>query len=304
MRFRFSIGNVIAGVGVLIFGAATVALLRSLVGKAADASGGFNGWLADRPWWVFVLAGIAGLLIAFVGGIIQGIAQQLTFELFEEYAAENGWGGFPTPRWVFDSRTFPLDGHRELAVSDAYVGDFGGFWAATLLAENVGGVKGSESLGSYQIIGFPFNDDMPRLHVMPRDTVESTREMLGGERINFESDAFNALWRVRGDDAKRVHDILHPRTLERLTMPDAQGIPVIIDGGAIWSWTARPVVGEDLERVLRLLLDVATSIPPFVYRDLNVELLPKRSDNLHADWVLSRRSAGIAQRDEADSIDG
>lgn len=303
MRFRLSAGNVVTGVGVLVFGMSMVALVRSLLAKSVHASGGFNEWLGDRPWWFFALIGVGGLVIAMIGGVIQGISQQRTFEAFETYAAENGWDGFPTPRWVFDSRTFPLDAGRRLAVSDAYVGDFRGFWAATLLAENVGGVKGSESLGTYQVIGFPFNDDMPRVHVMPRDGVESAREMVGGERIDFESAAFNASWRVRGEDAKRVHDILHPRTLERLTQPDALGIPVIIDGGAIWSWTAQPVVGEELERVLAVLVDVATAIPRFVYEDLQVELLPKRSDNLHADWVLSRRAMGIAQKDSADSLD-
>ena len=112
--------------------------------------------------------------------------------------------------------------------------------------------------GIYQIVGLPFDGDMPRVHLIPRDNVEATREMAGGQRIDFESAAFNSQWRVRGSDAKRVHDILHPRTLERLLKPDALGQPIIIDGGAIWTWRATPVYGGDVEAVLTVLRDVAT----------------------------------------------
>lgn len=306
MSFRFSRDNVVMWVGVVIFAGAALALIRrtfAVVLDGSDDDSSSASFLLSIPWWVFVIALVVGFVVMGIGGAMQTAKRVAHDEAFETYADEHDWSLFPAPRWVWESATWPLDGSKDLEAGYAFVGDSGGYWGTVLMAENLGGPSGTESLGAYQIIGLPFDDDMPRVHLIPRDAVEATREMAGGERIDFESAAFNAKWRVRGSDAKRTHDIIHPRTMERLLKPDALGMPIVIDGGAIWTWRANPVYGEDFEAVLTVLRDVATSIPAFLFDDLNVRLLKKRSDDLHADWVTSRRGAGLAQRDEFDTLD-
>lgn len=305
MSFRFSKDNIVAWIGGVLVVVSGLALLRrtiAVVAGGSDDADSTASMLLSVPWWVFVIVLLVGLAVAFFGGMLQGNKEIEHDAAFEAYADEHDWTPFPAPRWVWEARTWPLDGSKDLGASYAYVGDAGGYWGTVLTVENLGGPKGTESLGTYQIIGLPFDDDMPRVHLVPRDVVESAREMAGGTRIDFESAAFNAKWRVRGEDGKRVHDIVHPRTMERLLQPDAVGQPIVIDGGAIWTWRATPVYGADFEAVLAVLRDIAVAIPPFVYEDLNVRLLAKRTDDLHADWVTSRREAGIAQRDQYDTL--
>lgn len=306
MSFRFSRDNIVSWVGLALFVGAVLGLIRrafaSTLGASATDSESAS-FLLSIPWWVFAIAIVVGFIIMGIGGAMQAGKHGAHDAAFEEYAEEHDWSLFPAPRWVWESATWPLDASKDLKAGTAFVGDAGGYWGTALMVENLGGPKGTESVGMYQIIGLPFDDDMPRVHLMPRDGVEAAREMVGGERIDFESAAFNAQWRVRGEDAKRVHDIVHPRTIERLLQPDAVGQPIIIDGGAIWTWRATPVYGEDFEAVLGVLRDVATAIPPFLFQDLNVRLLAKQSDDLHADWVNSRRVSGVAQKDEYDTLD-
>lgn len=308
MSFRFSKGNVVAWAGTALLVGGVMALFRRGLGAVIDPVEGFEDTtltqdLQSLPLGLFIAVIAVGAVLAVVGGLMQGASHAAHDEAFEAYAEQHGWTLFQPPRWVWESRTFPLDGGKDLEAGLAFVGGFRGHWATVLMVDNVGGPRGSESLATFQIIGLPFNDDMPRVHLVPRDSVEAGREMIGGQRIDFESAAFNAAWRVRGEDAKRVHDIVHPRTIERLLRPDASGVPVIIDGGAIWTWRAEPVYGEEFERILAVLHDVATEIPPFVYQDLNVSLLEKSSDDLHEDWVRSRRATGIPQKDEDDALD-
>lgn len=308
MSFRFSTGNIVTWIGVAILGVAVTAALRKAVVGVIDGAvegelSDVSAWLESAPWWIFAVAAAVGAALAVAGGLFQRRSLIEHDTRFDGYAEANGWELYHPPAWVWDSRTFPLDGGKHLEARPAYVGDFRGHWGTVLTIDNLVGPRGTESLASFQVIGLPFNGDMPRVHLMPLDTVEAAREMVGGERIDVESVAFNERWRVRGEDAKRVHDILHPRTIERLTRDDAQGIPIIIDGGAIWTWRATPVYDEDFEAVLGVLHDVATAIPAFLYADLHIELLAKASDDLHVDWVRARRATGIATPQELEDLD-
>ncbi len=309
MNFRFSPGNVVSGIGVLVVGVAGNVLYRhyaehslesaidSLPGSRSDV----QQFVYDIPVWIPVVVAVVGLIIILIGRRIQNAASVRVFAELAEYAEGHGWMLLAPPRWVGESRTFPMDSESGFDATAAWAGDYRGHWGTSLLVTTESGLKGNEAPTTFQVIGFPFNDDMPRLQVIPRDAVQKARDMRGSKPIAFEAAEFNARWSVRGEDAKRVHDILHPRTLERLLKSDVDA-PVVIDAGAIWSWRATPVTGADFERAMDVLVDVAEGIPAFLYADLNVQFLRKESDDLHADWVNSRRSASIEQKDEFDTI--
>lgn len=272
--FRFSKANVIGGVAALC------------------GFYGFKLFGQDIPRWInFGLLGLA-LVLAIWAGLIAGARSAKHFEFMEAYAEEKGWGLIGPLRWAIESKTFPMDGKGRTEVGAAWVGDFRGYWGATFEVEVSPRSSDATGLRTYQIIGFPFNDHMPRVQVVPEDRVENAYKMVGGKDIDFESADFNAAWRVRGEDAKRVHDIIHPRTMHRLLKPDARGVPIIIDGGAIWTWRAEPVSGKAFEAIMNVLVDVAVAIPAHVYKDEGVEFLKKSSDDLHADWVEANARSG------------
>lgn len=273
MNFRFSRGNV------------TGTLAAAMAFVAFKSFG-------DVPLWASIGLIVTAVALGAIAGVFLANADSEYEQQMKAFVKAHGWDRYWIPRWVWEARAFPLLGEKRIDGSHAWAGEYRGNWAVSTLIDLEPKASESHGLRTFQIIGLPFNDDMPRVQIVPEDSVEKAAKMVGGKDIDFESADFNAAWRVRGEDAKRVHDIVHPRTMHRLLKDDARGVPVIIDAGAIWSWRADPVAGEDLERILGVLHDVATAIPATVYQDFKTELVPKRTDGMHDDWVESRKAVG------------
>lgn len=298
-----SAGNILTTAGVM-FGASTFSVLgTAIIARAMHVEDGFNGFLAGLPLWIPITAFVLSVLTAMAGGLVQALSQIRSFEAFEEEAAQRGWSGFVAPRWVFDSRTYPLRPSKKFAVSDAFVGDYQGYWAATMLAENETGVTGARAFGSFQIIGFPFNNDVPRVMLVPKGEADYGAGMDAAKTVVLDNPEFASRWIVKAEDADAARAMIHASTQAVLGSDLGEKLPVVIDGGAIWTWTATTRVGRELDSAMDLLLTVARAIPREVLDRTQAELLPVRSDNLHNDWVLSRRAKGIEQRDQWDVVD-
>jgi len=86
--------------------------------------------------------------------------------------------------------------------------------------------------------------------------------------VDFESAAFNSRWRVKGPDARYVHDMITPRVMDRLLEDDASGFALRIEGPYVFAWRAGRLPTEKLGAMLGLLISVAKALPPHVERTL------------------------------------
>jgi hypothetical protein len=208
-------------------------------------------------------------VIALVTGIVLTIR---TFRSYEQamrrFAASHGWVRATPPAWVRIAGTWPLLGATRISTSSSWTGPWRGLEASSVVIDLKVSKVGPQIESTYQVVGLTLSGSFPRMQLLPNRLAEQAQRLVGAREIAFESADFNAHWSAWGEDAKRVHDIIHPRTMERLLRSDAAGLPIILDGGALWTWRAKPTAGKDLERMLNVLADVLEGVPAFVYEDL------------------------------------
>lgn len=108
---------------------------------------------------------------------------------------------------------------------------------------------------------------LPGLRLSPEAMTDQVVAAVGGQDIAFESEAFNRAWRVRADDAKFAHDVLHPRMMERLLAGDAQGLSVWVVGSELLCWAPGAPELAAVDQRLAVLTAVADAIPRFVWLD-------------------------------------
>lgn len=108
---------------------------------------------------------------------------------------------------------------------------------------------------------------LPALRLSPEAMTDRVVEAFGGQDIAFESDEFNRAWRVRSDDAKFAHDVLHPRVMGRLMAGDAQGLSVWVVGTEILCWVPGATHLAAVDERLAVLTAVVDAIPRFVWLD-------------------------------------
>jgi len=108
---------------------------------------------------------------------------------------------------------------------------------------------------------------LPGLRLSPEAMTDQVVEAVGGQDIAFESEEFNRAWRVRADDAKFAHDVLHPRMMERLMAGDAQGLSVWVYGSEILCWIPGRADLASVDERLAVLTAVVDAIPRFVWLD-------------------------------------
>jgi hypothetical protein len=87
--------------------------------------------------------------------------------------------------------------------------------------------------------------------------------------VDFESAEFNRRWRVKGADARYVHDMITPRVMDRLLKDDAYGFALRIEGPYVLAWRAGRLPTEKLGAMVGLLISVAKALPPHVERALS-----------------------------------
>lgn len=108
---------------------------------------------------------------------------------------------------------------------------------------------------------------LPALRISPEAMTDQVVAAVGGQDIAFESEAFNGAWRVRAEDAKFAHDVLHPRMMERLLADDARGLSVWVVGSELLCWVPGAPDLTTVDERLAVLTAVADAIPRFVWLD-------------------------------------
>lgn len=123
----------------------------------------------------------------------------------------------------------------------------------------------------WQITLVELDFPLATVDIVPDELAAKAAKALGGMDVDFESAAFNAKWRVKSGNLKYAHDIVHPRVMERLLRPDADGLAISIEGAAILCWQADWRGPDDLARRLGVLTSLAKLIPEFVLKEFEYE---------------------------------
>lgn len=184
------------------------------------------------------------------------------------WAAGVGWRVVGTDaslvhRWR--GRPFGVGSRRR--VSELVVGTFAGRHAATFRYEYTTGSGKNRSTITHHVVALALPAFLPTVELSPDGLGAKLAKAFGGQDIVFESDAFNRAWRVTAPDARYAHAVLHPRLMERLLRPDAQGLSLRIEGSDVLCWTLGAPRLDDVARRLHVLTAVVEHVPRFVWLD-------------------------------------
>ena len=108
---------------------------------------------------------------------------------------------------------------------------------------------------------------LPALALTPETLGTKIATAFGGQDIRFESAQFNAQWRITSPDLRFAHDVLHPRTMERLLRPDMTDRPLRFAGDAVLTWTPGVPRLEVIEARVAGLNDLIDAVPAYVWQD-------------------------------------
>ena len=108
---------------------------------------------------------------------------------------------------------------------------------------------------------------LPTVELTPDGLGAKLAKLVGAQDIRFESEAFNAAWRVTGSDPRVAHDIVHPRLMERLLRADARGSSLRVEGTWVLSWEQGATSVDRIAPRLGLLTAVARAVPRHVWLD-------------------------------------
>lgn len=120
---------------------------------------------------------------------------------------------------------------------------------------------------SFHVVAVFLPAPLPPLDITPEGLGAKIVKAFGGQDIQFESEQFNARWRVTSPDPRFAHDIVHPRTMERLLQPDVAGMVFRFVGDAVLTWTSGTPKIETVEQRAWALDQMIGAIPGYVWQD-------------------------------------
>ncbi|WP_066586725.1 type III secretion system chaperone family protein [Cellulomonas timonensis] len=109
---------------------------------------------------------------------------------------------------------------------------------------------------------------LPTLELTPEWLGTRVLRAFGGQDIQFESEDFNRAWRVRARNLKFAHDVVHPRLMARLLLPDAQGTSLRVEGATVLTWMSGRTDPARIDAALTLLRAVSGAVPQHVWEDM------------------------------------
>jgi hypothetical protein len=190
-----------------------------------------------------------------------------------KFAMTNSWQFAPETgeyRRVFGSFPFARGVHeRDVAW---IAGTYNGRSCASFTHEYEEGSDDEQKrIRRWQITLVELEYPLSTVDILPDDVLAKFEKFFGGMDIDFESADFNEKWRVKAQNLKYAHDIVHPRMMERLLKSDADGLAIRVENAAVLCWQAGRQGPEDLARRLNVLTAVAKLIPEFVLREFEYE---------------------------------
>lgn len=234
---------------------------------------GLHGdWIWYFGWWPIVV--IAGLIL-FAAGYWwwDSTAEERHTHAMAKFARINKWDYQPETREYRQAlRSFPFDQGINQRDLKRIEGTFNGRRCSTFTHQyEMGAEDKKRRTDRWQITAVELEYPLQTLDIVPDDYLAKSAKLFGGQDIDFESAAFNKKWRVVGRNPKYAHDIVHPRMMERLLKPDADGLAIRVEGPYILCWQWNRQGPADLARRLGVLTSMAKLIPAFVLKEFEYE---------------------------------
>lgn len=211
-------------------------------------------------------AGMAVLAAALVVGGIY--AERRRQAALRAWAAAAGWTYHGTDhtlvhRW----RGTPFGVGSARRATEVLSGPVGGSHAVSFRYQYTTGSGKNRTRHTRHVVAVFLPRLLPVLELTPDGLAAKIVKAFGGQDIRFESEAFNRAWRVTSDDPRFAHDVVTPRTMERLMLPDVADTCIRFAGDAVLTWsTGRPRVETIVPRAT-VLDGLVDAIPPYVWED-------------------------------------
>lgn len=183
------------------------------------------------------------------------------------WAAQRGWNFVARdPRWEHVLPGFPFGTGFRWRARNVVSGPFGRYPAAAFEYSYQGERRNDGMIPQrfgVHVLRLPA--PLPWLHLSAERFADRAAKLFGAQDLDFESEDFNRLYRVRAIDPRLASDIVNPRTMELLI--EVGGPDVRIHGWNIALVTPGRLDLEVVEGALTVLANVCDNVPPFVWRD-------------------------------------
>lgn len=107
----------------------------------------------------------------------------------------------------------------------------------------------------------------PILELSPEGIGSRIAKAFGGQDIQFESEDFNKRWRVKADDLRFAHGVIHPQMMEHLMLPHHAGVRLALAGDCVMIHNNRRLELAAVDPMLAICNDVIDRIPAYVLDD-------------------------------------
>jgi hypothetical protein len=106
---------------------------------------------------------------------------------------------------------------------------------------------------------------LPRMELTPDGVFARIATAFGGADLNVEHEGFNRAFRVRANDERVAHAMLHPRAVETLlAFPD---LSMRVQDGVVLAWWNGRIDAESVVAHLTVLDRFTGQVPRFVWQD-------------------------------------
>lgn len=200
-----------------------------------------------------------------VGGIY---AERRRQAALRAWAAATGWtfhGADATLVGRWHGTPFGVGSARK--ATEVLSGPVGGRHAVSFKYQYTTGSGKNRTRHTRHVVAVFLPRLLPVLELTPDGVGAKIVKAFGGQDIRFESEAFNRTWRVTSEDPRFAHDVINPRTMERLMLLDVAGTCIRFAGDAVLTWsTGRPAVEQIIPRAA-ILDGLVDAIPAYVWED-------------------------------------
>ncbi|MFC0627210.1 hypothetical protein [Kribbella deserti] len=211
---------------------------------------------------------VALVVIVALTMLVRHVRDDRRRSVVSQFAQAQGWTfAAADPALVNRWRGIPFDDGYEREARNVQTGNRNGraFIAFDYTYVTRGSGRRSQLIRvrhNFGVVAIPLPGALPPLMVEPQNRLIAA---LGGEDFDLESERFNEAFRVRADDQRFGHAVLHPRLMELLLQRGE--LSWRIHGDTLLGWArGRHEPSEALWR-LDLLAEIADHVPPYVWRD-------------------------------------